>query len=281
MRELFHGLAAVAAIAAGGLCPGAGVRAWANEAASPWAGPDVGQVRLIAARDGAEGPLDIGVQIRLLPGWKTYWRSPGDGGLPPEFDWAGSSELGAIAISWPAPRRQDDAGLQSYVYADEVVFPVRINPPMGRPLRLRLKLSFGVCKDICIPADAELALDLPAGKGHPTPFAEFIARYAARVPRPAAAAGVQFKSVRFAAPDTLAIEAESATPFASPDLFVEGPSPFWFGKPQVVMTPGGVGASFRVPVGGARDMSGLAAAALTLTLVDGARAVEEQRVVGR
>jgi suppressor for copper-sensitivity B len=189
--------------------------------------------------------------------------------------------MGSVTISWPAPHRQDDAGLQSYVYSDEVVFPVRVNPPAGQPLRLRLKLSFGVCKDICIPADAELALDLPAGRGRPTPFAELIARYAAKAPRPAAADGVHFKSVTLAGPDALAIEVETATPFRAPDLIVEGPSPYWFGKPQVVMIPGGQRVSFRVPVGGARDLSGLGQAALTLTLIDGDRAVEEQRTVGR
>jgi suppressor for copper-sensitivity B len=238
-------------------------------------------VRLIAGRDGAEGPLDMGVQIRLAPGWKTYWRSPGDAGLPPEFDWTGSSDMGSLTLAWPAPRRQDDGGVESFVYADEVVFPIRVAPPAGRPLRLRLKLSYGVCKDICIPAEAEIALDLPAGRGRATPFADLIARYAAKVPRPAAAGDVRFAPVTLAGADALAIEVETGTPFSAPDLIVEGPSPYWFAKPQTVLAPGGRRASFRVPVGGARDLSGLAGAALTLTLIDGDRAVEERRTVGR
>jgi suppressor for copper-sensitivity B len=282
MREIFHRVAGIAAAAVLAVWAGGAGPARAIEAASPWAGPDTGKARLIASRDAAGGPPQIGVQISLAPGWKTYWRSPGDAGLPPEFDWSGSSDLGPVTILWPAPRRQDDAGLQSFVYADEVVFPIRAAPPAGGPLRLRLKLSYGVCKDICIPADAELALDLPAaGGGQALGLAQLIARYAAKAPKPAAASDVRFKPVTLVGANVLAIEAESATPFRAPDLIVEGPPVFWFGKPETVLDQGGKRVKFRVPAGGARDLSGLGQAALTLTLIDGPRAVEEQRTVGR
>src|SRR3954463_3510127 len=135
--------------------------------ASPWIQGHHSRARLVAG--GADGAARLGaIEIVLDPGFKTYWRSPGESGLPPAFDWAWSENLSAAEVLWPAPHRFEDAGGVAYGYKDRVLLPVRVSPSdAGKPLRLALKLDYGVCKDICIPAQASLALALRPGEAGP------------------------------------------------------------------------------------------------------------------
>ncbi|HEY8382991.1 MAG TPA: protein-disulfide reductase DsbD domain-containing protein [Microvirga sp.] len=134
--------------------------------ASPWAQGFHSRVRLVSG--GMEGGRHlVGVEIELDRGYKTYWRSPGEAGLPPRFVWDGSANAGALDLHWPAPARTEDAGGVAFSYADRVIFPVRITPlRAGEPVRLHLAVDYGVCKDICIPANAELSLDLTGDETH-------------------------------------------------------------------------------------------------------------------
>jgi hypothetical protein len=102
-----------------------------------------------------------GVEIRLAPGWKTYWRAPGDAGIPPQFDWAGSENVGSVRIHWPAPEVIDQNGLTTIGYHGDVVLPVEITPrDPSRPVHLRAHVAFGVCSDICVPAEMRLEAPL-------------------------------------------------------------------------------------------------------------------------
>ena len=95
-----------------------------------------------------------GVHVRLGPGWHTYWRSPGDAGAPPEFDWRGSQNVAAADVEYPAPHRITAAGMDTFGYADEVVFPVRLHlqDPQA-PTHVSLKLALFVCSQICTRND--------------------------------------------------------------------------------------------------------------------------------
>jgi len=74
----------------------------------------------------------------LAPGWKTYWRAPGDGGIPPRFDWQGSENLGGAEFHWPVPQVFHENGLRSMGYYDSVVIPVEVSVPnAGAPARMR------------------------------------------------------------------------------------------------------------------------------------------------
>src|SRR5687768_5032641 len=116
------------------------------------------QARLFQAET-LDGVWNAGLAIDLDDGWKTYWRMPGESGVPPQFDWSGSKNLKAVTIGWPAPRRYSDAAGETIGYKDEVVFPLRIEPQhRGLPVELELRLFYAVCKDVCIPAEARLAL---------------------------------------------------------------------------------------------------------------------------
>src|SRR5438128_9604276 len=130
------------------------------EDASPWQRDAHSAVRLLAgSRSGTV--LLGGVAIQLQPGWKTYWRTPGDSGVPPRFDFSRSENIEAVTVLWPAPMKFDDgAGGHSLGYRDQVVLPLRIVAKNAdKPVTLRAEINYAVCEKICIPvqASAELA----------------------------------------------------------------------------------------------------------------------------
>ncbi len=104
----------------------------------------------------AEGTYQGALRLKLKDGWKTYWRAPGDAGIPPQFDWKGSRNIADIAFTWPAPHVFDQNGLRSVGYEDQLVLPVEITPKNpAKPVRLRGEMDLGVCKDVCVPGRLE------------------------------------------------------------------------------------------------------------------------------
>ncbi len=140
-----------------------------SELATSWIDGHASRVRMVAGRGPAEGAevpkIVAGVQIELQPGWKTYWRNPGEaGGVPPHFDWSKSANVAEAKVVYPAPKRLTDAAGDSIGYKDSIVLPVVITPrDASRPVDLKLDFAFGVCREICIPAEAQLALVVPQG----------------------------------------------------------------------------------------------------------------------
>src|SRR5712664_501682 len=130
-------------------CPAIEARA---QDASPWQRDGHSAVRLLAgSRSGAV--LLGGIAFQLQPGWKTYWRTPGDSGVPPRFDFSKSENIEAVTVMWPAPLKFDDgAGGVSLGYHDQTVLPLRIVPKSAdRPVTLRAAISYAVCEKLCIP----------------------------------------------------------------------------------------------------------------------------------
>jgi suppressor for copper-sensitivity B len=263
----------------------------ASGGASDWVETDQSAVRLIAASEtaGETEELTFGLQIRLAEGWKTYWRSPGDAGYPAQIDWTGSENLAAADIVWPAPKRFSVLGLETVGYDTDVVLPVAVRPVQaGEGLHLKARVEYLVCEDICVPQHADLAVQLPSGPARPSQFAHLIARFVSRVPGTEASTGlfvVAADALGSPAEPVLAVRAQSAVPFVAPDVFVEGPEGLMFGAPQVRLEggekEGGYAAILSVPISGIEFLPGpLAASPVTLTLVDGARAVEQRLTVG-
>lgn len=118
----------------------------------------------------ADGTYIGAVQITLADGWKTYWRAPGDAGIPPEFDWNGSRNLAGIAVSWPTPKVFEQNGMRSVGYSHQVTLPLTIAAKRAdKPVKIKLTMDIGVCKDICVPKTLTLNGTLDASSVTPVP----------------------------------------------------------------------------------------------------------------
>ena len=127
------------------------------------------------------------IDLVLAPGWKTYWRSPGDAGIPPSFDWSASQNVRAVKVHWPAPSVFDSNGMRTIGYHDRLVLPVEVTPiDPSMPVTLSLRMELGVCDEICLPASLDLATDL----SRPGAQDAGISAALTQVARSASAAGV-------------------------------------------------------------------------------------------
>jgi suppressor for copper-sensitivity B len=255
----------------------------AQAATSDWVSEQHGAARLISAVEatGSSTQLDIGLQLRLTPGWHTYWRSPGDAGIPPVVDWKGSENLAGAEIAWPAPVRLPSlGGLETLGYEDGVVLPIAVRlAQAGAPLHLHAEVDYASCKDICIPYHASLDLALPAGLARPGPEAPLLAEARDRVPADFSAAqwkllGAAVESKSGSAVLSVRI-ASTGAPFSSPDVFIEGPRKGSPGRPDVTISGAGRTATLRVPIAG-EPAAAIAGKNLRMTTVDGVRAAEAE-----
>ena len=234
-----------------------------------WVEAGPARVRLLAA-----GAGEAGVEIRLARGWKTYWRYPGDAGIPPRFDWTGSDNLAGVEVSWPAPERLPEEGGTSIGYRDAVVFPLRVHARDPKaPVKLALKLDFAVCEKICIPADAKLtAVVAPAKERMP-----LLDAARARVPRLARlgeGGGLAVLSVKLERGAVPRAVIDVAVPPGNFDLFAEGPNESWaLPVPERVRAEGGR-ARFVLPLEGGPPGADPIPASLRLTLAAGNDAIE-------
>ncbi|TDQ82420.1 suppressor for copper-sensitivity B [Dongia mobilis] len=255
-----------------GLAAAAGTAPAADSARTDHTG-----VRLVSAvtAAGAEPTLPFGIEIVLAPGWKTYWRSPGDAGFPPEVEIAGSQNVAAAELAFPVPHRFELFGLQTFGYGERVLFPLRVTPERpGEAVSLRAHLRYLVCEQICIPYEHDLAFDLPAGAAGLSADAPLISAAEALVPDDGARARWRVTGISVAG-DQLQVSAESAgVPFRTPDLLVEGPSGLIFGKPAVDPALDGRSVHFSLPVERFGNAPEVATSNLTLTLVEGDHGLE-------
>ena len=251
-----------------------------------WQGTDEAAVRLIAGpRDNAGlGRVWLGVQIKLGPGWNTYWRNPGESGAPPRFNWEGSENVATAEVRWPAPRRFSAFGYDSFGYHKQVVIPVLLTPTINRqPITTRLNLDYMICANICIPMQAKLTLKL--GETDPASVtASLVQGYLELVPKRTEFSGLHIISATVsgdAGLQILHVHGHAEQPFRSPDLMVEGPKSFAFGRPKITLSSKGHDVVMEVPVYAGTGKFKLTNQALTLTMVDGKRALQQRLILGR
>lgn len=259
--------------------PGAGRSADRTDV-PPWIDMPKSRVRLVAgAGKTAAGGYLAGLEMAMEEGWHTYWRMPGDAGVPPTFDWSGSTNAAAIKVLYPAPTRMGEAGVEIIGYKDAVLFPIEVTPEdAAQPVALKLSLEYGICREICIPATATLELWLaPARSGS---HADAIEAALDRVPRP-------HESRRKTDPELrhVAVDGDGAAPRLTievalhgskgGDVLVEAPAGLYVPLPRKLAgAPGGIvryGSDLSPDM--ARDLSGKT---LTLTMVSQAGATEAQ-----
>lgn len=192
----------------------------------------------------AEGTTRLGIEIQLAAGTRTYWRVPGEAGLPMSVDWAGSSGLTGAEVQWPFPQREWQAGLLEHVYYGEVVLPVELTVADGarNPL-VRAALTLGVCSDICIPARAEFVLPLPLGERDRASAFRLDAAMAT-VPAP----GEGGAGVFGAGPQGVTVATDLPQAVATSMILAANDSAWVFGPPQIGRDSGLIG--FPVLAGG-------------------------------
>ena len=256
-------------------------------AAGPWAENEQASVRLLASGNttGETGEVQLGLHFKLEPGWKIYWRSPGDAGFPPTTDWSASENLGELAQSWPVPHRFSLFGLETFGYGDEVVFPIAAKVErVGEALKLRGQVNYLVCDEICIPHNQEISLDLAAGPDGRAPEGFLIDSFSSLVPDNGARASWSLSSASLVGDmDSPSIEvvAKAVSPFDAPDLLLEGPPGFTYGKPLVELSDGGKTATLRASIGKTPLAEGvIEGKRLTVTVTDGNQGME-QPVIAR
>ena len=250
---------------------------WAADA-SPWDGDTRAGLRLVAGSRTSDATAHAGMEIKLAPGWKTYWRYPGDSGVPPRFDFAGSQNVKTVTIDWPAPHRfSDDSGI-TIGYKDDVIFPLHVVPQdTSKPVLLRLKADYAICEKICIPVEgrAELLLD-----GRRSGLDQHLAAFAAQVPKRAQLGDGAPLAVRAVRRDNSGdrprVIVDVATPGTGPiDLFAEGPTPEWaLPVPEPIAGAPAGQHRFAFVLDGLPPGARADGALLTFTLVAGGSAIE-------
>lgn len=199
------------------------------DGASPWVTGPNSRARLVSAGPLVEGAYRVGVEIKLEGQALTYWRMPGEAGVPPTFDFSKSVNLAAADVAYPAPFRLEEAGQEAFGYRHDVVFPIRIKPlDPARPVQLDLHLNYAACEKICIPAEADLRITL-APSAPASTHAQKIASFVTQVPKQlndgeppvATLAPIEGQKRKWSVRFEPSLGAES-------DLFVEGPDGWFF-----------------------------------------------------
>lgn len=270
------------------VAPTAPVRA--ELAASAWIEGHNVRTRLVVGADDGEagsqqrGGLVAGLEMELGEGWKTYWRQPGDaGGVPPEFDWSGSTNLASAVVLYPAPHRMTDRAGSTIGYKKQVVFPVHLQPEKPeQPVVLKLQLAFGVCREICIPSEGTYEVTVPAAARPKVP--EVLRQALERVPKIASAASalpllVKTQASLEGSATKLTMHINFPKGTAGADVFVEGPPGEFVPLPRQIGKLDDKTLIFEIDLSKGADVAALKGKALKATIVSDNAQSEETFVL--
>ncbi len=230
-----------------------------SRAATPWA------AQFLAGNfDGKS--YSAGLYIKLEKDWKTYWRNPGDAGVPPSIIAEPNSNLASIAVDFPLPLRLVDESGTAFGYHDEVLFPITVTPKdIGQPLSVNFSSFFGVCQKVCTPAKFDAMLNF-SPKSAPTPEAAMIDKWRSLVP----VAGAIAESATVENGMLVLNKLNRVD-----DIFVEGPDQYYFGMPEF-----GANADIAyLKVAGLKNDAELKGALLRITSSIAGQGVEQQITV--
>ena len=264
-----------------------GLVAPARAASTAWVNSDFSQIRLIGVNDG--GQVLAGLHIRLEPGWKTYWRSPGDSGVPTLVDWAGSDNVSVAGLSWPTPERLVISGFQSFVYQNEVVLPLKMKvDDANKPVRLAANVDYAVCKEICVPLQTSLDLELdPVVKARGDKVHQrLIRKFQSQVPvlQAVGAAGQGNSGIAVTGASLVAVGGKrilrvtvaSDRALQVPEMFIEATQSVSFSVPTVRYAENRRQADFSFRIAGEKPGNNLTGSTVIITAADGGRAFESR-----
>lgn len=248
----------------------------ASAAIGEWVADDVVQLRVVASVDDAGNPA-AALEVRLEPGWKTYWRTPGEGGLPTVFDFGASRNLAVADASYPAPRRYDDGYSVTNTYEGRVLFPIEFEAALSSaPVTLDIQVNMGVCEEICIPMQVHASVTLAPGEIDPDALA-IVEEARGLLPGAPESGTFEIKGVDLgeANDGDTAITVTAIVPQAfGAELFVEGPVG-WYQSAAHQTARDGNQLTFEFVMWTTGDGAALAGAPLTFTLVSAGAAIEQ------
>lgn len=266
----------------------------ATDLSTPWTDEDFASVRLISAQTqtGTSDTLRLGLEFELQPDWKIYWRSAGDAGFPPQLDWTGSQNVGDAHILWPAPHRFSIFGLETFGYKDHIILPIDVAvPDRTQAIAVNLNVDYLVCSDICIPASAAFKLDIPtrtasmSGVSKASTHAHEIEKFVSQVPLTGNNLPIEVTSIYPTAKGEetrlhLSVAGLSNAGVSVDDIMVESPLRIGFGAPvSADAIDGADSREFNIPVFGLNADQTLASEKVTVTVVAGPLAVEQNLVI--
>ncbi|MBY5387631.1 protein-disulfide reductase DsbD domain-containing protein [Rhizobium leguminosarum] len=245
---------------------------------SAWADNEGGRMRLVALAPDAGGKIRAALQIEPKPGWITYWKEPGNSGIPPQITIAPESGVSLDAIAYPVPKHFFNGSIEDIAYDAPVTLPLSLTAAGKGPVTIDATAFIGICKDICIPFQANLQLKLgPAIQSHPEEEA-ILQAADARLPKPPSQ---DFDVTAHAmSPDRKTLSLDLVLPSggpgegkAAPDIIVTGPSGYAFTK-QIGGKRDGAAFKVDISIGKLPKDYGIAGKQWSVLVIDGERAME-------
>ncbi len=228
--------------------------------------------RILPGWRAADGRHMAALEVTLAPGWKTYWRAPGDAGIPPAFQWTAAENVEGLRLHWPVPEVSHDNGMRSIGYSGTVVIPMELSTPAAAAGLLEGSVDLGICADICIPMTLPLAAELPPqGQRHP-------AIVAALIDRPATAdeAGVRGVSCEVSPAEgriALTLTLDMPPAGGREEVVIEAGPGLWVSEPVARREGGQLRAAAEIVATGAAPLA-LDRSALRITVLGAERAVD-------
>ncbi|WP_370675289.1 protein-disulfide reductase DsbD domain-containing protein [Pleomorphomonas sp. PLEO] len=233
------------------------------------------EARLVVAGGIQDGAYRAALELDLPDGWHTYWRNPGDAGIPPIFDVARSENLKDFTVDYPVPVRRTDGAGTSMIYEGRLLLPIRAVPArLGAPVTLTVRVLYGLCAEVCVPAEADVTARLDPVAAVDPVASNDIAAFQARVPVRVADDRLTIDHVGF---DAKAARGSAEVSVADDghlvDLFVTGPSKWYAASPETVGTTDGR-RRFSVALEGPSGATGTDGVELSFVLVEKDHAYE-------
>lgn len=245
-----------------------------HAASSKWEDLGGGKVRLVATLDPNSNKVSGVIEIKLKPGWTTYWRYPGSSGIPPLFNFSGSQFYEAGDVKFPTPTLLEASNIKYAGYKKQVSFPFEGDLLAIRNGTINLDLVIGVCSEICIPAKANLTIsakDLMRSDPRATQSITL-----ANLSLPKQMQKNTIIGVEMGEGNSLNIKVKHSKNYGTPQLFVEGPSN-WYLKPAHLIVEHADHAVFSLDISHAPDDAKPLQQKLKYTLVTGSTGVEFER----
>lgn len=248
----------------------------AEAASSLWFKMAGGEMRLVTAAQPDSRQLKAALEIKLDKGWKTYWRSPGESGIPPQFSFSGSKNVANVQVEFPVPSYFTDLDTKIVGYKNRVVFPISVT--LGRenqPVVLNLDAFIGICEEVCVPVQAKLKVSEPGTRSPTFEISRVINDAAGTLPsKPGADLQIVSANWQEGKPDTLLITSLVPEGIGEIQLYVEGPRE-WYLLPAKLVDHDSGQARFVLDITDIPKDAKPASTELKFTLVAGGRGIEQ------